>query len=431
MRIGVDISSLQGGSRMRGIGYSLINIINSLTPEEKAKHSFVFYMNRQGQFDPLELIDTVEMDFATAYLETFKPIKHWPGPFRIASKLINKFLLARHQWFGGAHFKNVRGIDVFFQIDQASGLPPRWKARSVLFLHDVIPYVFEREYLFSYRTALERGLGRKGALGAYVARVSYAIKVKLVLRRASMLLANSEWTKQDYVSLFNVKPKKIRVVALGVNKSNKVAKKEDDLLFNQACPTPWGYAHKPVSLRDKPFLLFIGGADPRRRLIDMVAAFNNLRAQGADLRLAFAGDSMQSPDTIGSPSLQTYLKKHTAYTDDVAFLGFVTDDQRDWLYDNALAYVFPSVYEGFGLPILEAMERGCPVITYLNTSITEVAGNAALPAQDFDDIVRHTANLIADKNLRQNLIKRGRKQAAKYSWRKTAEEVLDALARTA
>lgn len=422
MRIGIDASPLQSGSRMRGIGYSLINVLNNLTPEQKAEHSFVFYMAHTGQYDPLELINTDGMEYTTAYLEPFHPWKNLPGQLRIFTKLINKFRLAGHQWVGGAHFKHVQDIDIFFQIDQAAGLPPKRRVRSALFLHDIIPYVMEAEYLWSYRTARQRGLRRKRALGCFVARVSYVIKVRLVLRRASILLANSEWTKHDYIKFFGVSPKKITVTPLGVNGADTPVPAK--AAFTEARPSSWGYLPEPVDLTEKPFLLFVGGADPRRRLVDLVAAYNTLRAQGTDLRLVFAGDSMQSPDTVGNPLLQSYLRKHSAYSEDISFLGFVTDDQREWLYAHALAFVFPSVYEGFGLPILEAMERDCPVITYMNTSITEVAGDAVMIAHDFDDIATHVKTLMADKKVRSSLIAKGHKQAAQFAWKKNAKNIM-------
>jgi glycosyltransferase involved in cell wall biosynthesis len=281
--------------------------------------------------------------------------------------------------------------------------------------------------LWSYGTGRQRGLTRKGAIGSALSRFTYFMKIKVVLRRANKLLASSEWTKDDYVRLFGVKPSRIEVCELGVSKQRAHTKKDTVVKFDKNVSSPWGYLPEAIDLNSKPFLLFIGGADPRRRLIDLVAAYNNLKAQGHDIRLVFTGDSMQGPDKIANPTLQAYLRNSTSYADDLIYLGFVTDNQREWLYANALAFVFPSVYEGFGLPVLEAMQNGCPVIAYMNTSIIEVAGDAVLTANGYKDIMKHALALKDDSKLRQNLIEDGRRQAAKFTWRKTSKEVMGYL----
>lgn len=427
MTLGFDLSPLQSGSRMRGIGYTLINILNNLSDDTKKQHSFVFYVEDKEGSSPLELIDTEGMNYSVKLLESFVPYRHLPRSLRVITKIINMARAGGYRWVGSRRFKSVSGIDVFFQIDHSFGLPLRYRTRSVLFIHDVIPYVMESEYLWSYRTARQRGLSRKGAAGCLVARLLYVVKIKLVVRRARALIANSEWTKGDFVRFFGVNPHKITVCPLGVNTSVQPSTLgTTPPEFNQAVASSWGYLPEPVDLTTKPFLLFIGGADPRRRLVDLVAAFTNLRAQGHDLRLVLTGDSMQSPATIANPRLQEYLKS-ASYTDDIAFLGFITDEQRDWLYSNALAFVFPSVYEGFGLPILEAMQAGCPVVYYKNTATAEVAGDAAIEAHDFHDIKRCIQELLADPAKRQEYVQKGRKQAAKFSWEVTAQNVLKSL----
>jgi glycosyltransferase involved in cell wall biosynthesis len=226
---------------------------------------------------------------------------------------------------------------------------------------------------------------------------------------------------------FQCKPKRIVVCQLGVSRQSSHTKTKGLPKFEKSIPSPWGYLPEVVNLTEKPFLLFIGGADPRRRLIELVAAYNNLKAQNHDIRLVFTGDSMQNPDTIANPVLQNYIRNYTSYTEDLVFLGFVSDEQREWLYSNALAFVFPSVYEGFGLPILEAMQNGCPVISYLNTSIIEVAGDAVLSASNYQDIMRNTLSLIDDSAMRQGLIARGKKKAAMFAWSKTSKEVVEHL----
>lgn len=170
--------------------------------------------------------------------------------------------------------------------------------------------------------------------------------------------------------------------------------------------------------------MFVGGADPRRRLVDLVAAFNNLRAQGHDIKLVLAGDTMLGAFMVPHLELQEYLK-HTSYLDDIHFVGFVNDAQRDWLYQNALAFVYPSLYEGFGLPILEAMQYGTPVVSYNNSSISEISGDAAIIVNDYYNIVEVVNKLLTDTEQYKRLVSAGKKQAAKFSWQETSRAIFE------
>ncbi|GAC1570422.1 MAG: hypothetical protein NVS3B23_02090 [Candidatus Saccharimonadales bacterium] len=175
---------------------------------------------------------------------------------------------------------------------------------------------------------------------------------------------------------------------------------------------------------EKPFLLFIGGADRRRKLIDLVTAFNHLRAQGVQINLVLAGDSMQGPYNISTEETQAAFL-HSSYLQDIIFMGFVNDKQRDWLYKNALAYVFPSKYEGFGLPVLEALIHGTPVISYPNKATVEVAGNTPFYAYNAFDIQNKTAEILNLSQADLEKKKRINVAAAKnYSWKITSLKII-------
>ena len=111
----------------------------------------------------------------------------------------------------------------------------------------------------------------------------------------------------------------------------------------------------------------------------------------------------------------------------IHFTGFVEDDQRDWLFENCAAYVFPSLMEGFGLPPLEAMQYDAPVVSSNASCMPEVLGDAAhyFTPTDTDDIARAVNDVLTDETLRQSLIEKGKVQRDKYSWRKMAQETLD------
>lgn len=429
MKIGIDLTPLQGGSRMRGIGYTLINVINNLDDKYKEKNNFVFFLEETGKYDPLELLKLEGVNYETFTLPSFKRIPDAPSVLKLFTKVINNIRGAQYKWVGSQRFKGIPELDVFFQGDPGSGMPTsRQVKRSVLIIYDLIPYVMESEYLWSYTTCRQRGLSRKTSFKRAFKRWAFKTQANIYCRRASRLIAISKWTRDDYHHIIGTDMKKIDVVLLGVNEieSGKAGKAE----FTREVKTDWGYLPRPVEVGHKPFLLFVGGADPRRRLVDLIAAYNTLKSKGYDIQLVFAGDSMQNVDTVANHEVQQYLK-HSGYLDDILLLGFITDEQRDWLFTNALAYVFPTVYEGFGLPVLEAMKLSCPVITYMNTSITDVAGGAVLQAKDSDSIFDCAKLLLDDKNHkeRDRLIKAGRKQADKFNWKRTSDDMFKVITR--
>jgi len=124
--------------------------------------------------------------------------------------------------------------------------------------------------------------------------------------------------------------------------------------------------------------------------------------------------------------VQEFTEKYWGEKSPVIFPGFVPDKNLKFLYSQALAYVFPSFYEGFGLPPLEAMAGGCPVVSSNKSSLPEILGEAAIyfNPEDEGEMIKQIEKIIEDKNLRQEWVKRGYEQVKKYSWEKCAQETL-------
>ncbi len=426
MKLGIDISLLQTAHRRRGIGYTLINFINHLPKEARAKHSFVFYhFPIEQDNNPFDLLRLDGVTYRAEEIDTFS-LKDTGNRGRSGLVLgaMNQFKTLRDIVLGDSRIKDLGAIEHFLQFDQNQPLPYKRGVKSTLVVYDLIPYVMEADYLWSYKTARARGRSRKNSLRLAAKRKFYKLKTRMIANKASRVMAISEHTKQDFVNYLGVNSKKIQVCLLGVD--NKVVSAGgNSLQFNRYIPTGWGPIPKKVVLSDEKFLLFVGGADQRRRLSDLLAAFNNLRAQGHDVKLILAGDTMQGIHTTPIYELNDYFK-NTSYLEDVYFLGFVSDQQRDWLYGHALAFVYPSLYEGFGLPILEAMRYGTPVITYKNSSIYEVAGDAAIYAHDALSIKDACLELISNPK-KEYYKNQGKQQAAKFSWEKTVAAMLGKL----
>ncbi|HYH74963.1 MAG TPA: glycosyltransferase family 1 protein [Candidatus Saccharimonadales bacterium] len=176
---------------------------------------------------------------------------------------------------------------------------------------------------------------------------------------------------------------------------------------------------KPGAI-SSPFIMYVGTAFPHKNLEKLVAAFDILHAARPDLKLVLVGKKERHYE-----ALEAEIAKHPS-KDNIILTGFVPDESLKWLYSHCEAYVFTSLSEGFGLPPLEAMQHGAPVVSSNASCMPEVSGEAA---HYFDptnpaDIARGVADVLDNPNLRLNLIEKGYRQVKKYSWRRMAEQTL-------
>lgn len=178
---------------------------------------------------------------------------------------------------------------------------------------------------------------------------------------------------------------------------------------------------KPDWIGDEPFIMYQGTAFPHKNVPKLVDAFNIVRQHEPDLHLHFNGKK------------EFYYEKAEAYVAEnsdptyVHVNGFVADEHSKWMYENTLAYVTPTLHEGFGLTGLEAMEQGAAVVCSDIPCLREVYGDAAhyFNPQDTEDIADKILEVIRNPKLRKQLQAKGKKQAAKYSWKRMAQETLD------
>lgn len=425
MRIALDLSVVQTPHRMRGIGATAINFVNNLSNEAKKDHQFIIFLFEEKSDEALGLFNLEGVNYEVRFISPHKRVSYpLPGRLKIINGIINNLKKLTVVYTGSKEF-DVSNIDSFLQFDQTGPLPSTRKINKARILYDVIPYVLESDYLWTYVTARKHGDSRKSAIRKHLHRVLYKIKTKAAAKQADILISISEHTKADFEKYIGLNPKRIQTVHLGVVQKSKASKEYPE--FNEYVENSWGYLPKKIDLREKPFLLFVGGADPRRRLNDLMAAFNNLRAEGNDIRLVLAGDTMTGARSIPVTETQKYFI-NSSYISDVSFLGFIDESQKDWLYQNALAFVYPSIYEGFGLPVLEAMQYGTPVITYSNSSIPEIAGDVALYVNDgYLGIRKKAKQLLDDPSISKDLAKKSKNQAELFSWESTVTKILSLL----
>lgn len=171
------------------------------------------------------------------------------------------------------------------------------------------------------------------------------------------------------------------------------------------------------------YILFVGTLQPRKNIVRLVDAFSRIAPKHPNLKLLIVGKKGWLYDEI--------LKAPAKYNveSDVKFLDFVEDSKMQNLYKDALCFVLPSLYEGFGLPVLEAMKSGCPVLLSDISSLPEAGGDAALyfKPEDPQDIANKIDKVISDPKLRESMVKKGYSQVKKFSWEKTAKETLKVL----
>ncbi|HTS38670.1 MAG TPA: glycosyltransferase family 1 protein [Candidatus Solibacter sp.] len=246
---------------------------------------------------------------------------------------------------------------------------------------------------------------------------------KRVLSGAARIFAVSNFTKSEIEKLFDIPSEKIEVVYNAIDERflhGHASAADRDLIARRYQVT-------------YPFLLYAGRVSPHKNVVRMIEAFSALKGElekeGAfpDLKLIIIGD-----DLSGNPDLRRTVVR-SGVQNDVRFLGFIPIEVLRIFYDEAKIFVFPSLYEGFGLPPLEAMAHGTPVVTSNVSSLPEVVGNAAVlvnPENVFE-IMRALHRVLTDQALRDRMKERGYQQATKFSWDQSVRRILEVYGQVA
>ncbi|MGI6374246.1 MAG: glycosyltransferase family 4 protein [Patescibacteria group bacterium] len=248
----------------------------------------------------------------------------------------------------------------------------------------------------------------------YFKNLAYRLVIKTAIRRARVIIAVSEFTKQDLIKKFSAPAEKIKVTHEGVADLDKDGTK----FFQQSAAENLAI----FKLLNKPFFLYVGSAYPHKNLETLLEIFKLFLAAEPQAQLALVGKSDYFYQRLSRQAESLGLWKKGAENNPVVFLGQVSDAQLASLYQAARVFIFPSLYEGFGLPPLEAMAYQCPVLSSDQGSLPEVLGEAAVyfnPSNQEESVKKMLA-IFHNEAERQELQKRGLKQVAKYDWQRCA-----------
>ncbi len=286
------------------------------------------------------------------------------------------------------------GVDIFHAPDFV--LPPVRGAKTIVTVHDL-------SFMRTPHCAPPR-------LRAYLNEV-----VPRSIGRADVILADSQNTRHDIIALLDVAPEKIAVVPAGVESRFRP--------IDQAAELERVQRHYKL---ERPFILSVGTLEPRKNFVGLIEAYKLLgEARNRDLKLVIAGGKGWLYEEIFATVERLNLNER------VIFPGFVADEDLPALYNLAQLFAFPSFYEGFGLPPLEAMACGTPVVTSNSSSLPEVVGQAGImvEAQDTEGLAQAMERVSNDEDLRRSMREAGLRQAKQFTWEEAVKKLLKAYRR--
>lgn len=369
MKIGFDISS-QSLSRS-GVGQYQINLINALLKIDKENfyNLYAFNFRNRHRFDGIKFP-----------AENYK-VNVIPIPQRLITL-----------WWMISDFpplEKVAGKCDIYHISEICVQPTR-KAKRVAFIHDLTTILYAHHHVKS-NVFLHNQRFKK-------------------INKVDAILTNSEYTKKDIVEHLGIKPEKVFVTYLGADEKFKPI----DVLSVSPIISKYRI--------NKPYILFVGTLEPRKNVQNIIRAFNYLKlTHKIPHQLVLAGQKGWKFEDIFKEIESSEFKS------DIIHIGYAGDSDVPALMGGAEVFVYPSLYEGFGLPVLEAMKCGVPVITSNISSMPEVGGDACLyvEPESADELAEKLYSVINSKDLQSDLSKRGIERAKFFSWEKCAIDTLN------
>ncbi len=379
-RIGIDARFY--GPLGKGLGRYIQEVVDNVVDLDQ-ENEYVIFLNKDN-YDEFETKDP--------RIKKVKVDLRW---YTLVEQIFFPFIIAK-QKLDLIHFPHFN-VPVFTPV------------KFVVTIHDLI--------LTKFPTV------RASTLSPWLYHIKnffYKLVIRVAVFRARKVIAVSEFTKKDVIEQFGINPEKVVVTLEGVadlakGRDQRFVSKLDDK------ETLLGYNI------EGDFLLYVGNAYPHKNLESLIKVFSELLKDKPDFRLVLVGKEDYFYKHIKGFAKEKGLWDPEDRSSPVIFTGYVPDSKLEVLYKKAKGYVFPSLYEGFGLPPLEAMTKGCPVISSKVSSMPEILGKAAyyFDPNDKTDMLSKLQEFIEDEELRKELVARGSSQIKIYDWQKTAQKTLD------
>jgi len=383
MRIGIDVRPLlQNYHRFRGIGYYTYNLIRNIGKIDTENEYILFASENANGVD----LNIMHNKFWKEEYQTPRIKK----PVRLANHL---------QWLWDRLFlprviSNSK-IDIFHATDNNS-IPISHSCKVIATIYDLIPCIFPKHYFNSLKTL--------------DLRYNYYRQLAAA-KKSAMIITISEYSKKDIMRILHVSEEKIKVIYLAANEKFKPIK--DNQILEKV---------KAKYNINRPFALYVGGFDYRKNVERLIKSFYLFSQQSTeDLQLVIGG-------CIGN-KIALELKQLISLLnlkEKIVLPGFIADRDLPAMYSAAELLIFPSLYEGFGLPVLEAMACGTPVICSNTSSLSEVAGDAAILVNPYDEeeIAQAMKRVLSNPDLREKMKRKGLERAKLFSWEQTAKKTL-------
>lgn len=375
MKIGIDARTLMD-ERYSGVSEYALNLIKTILKLDRENEYRLFYNSAKD-------ISSRIPKFTESNVGTTR--------YKYPNKFLNYFLF---NLIDAPKIDKKLEADIFF-MPHINFISLSGKARSFLTIHD-LSFLRFPEY-FSFRKNFWHRM----------------INVKKLIKKTDFIIAVSENTKKDIIELCGVKPEKIKVIYSGIEDRFRVISDKEKLYE----------ARKKYGLPEK-FIFFLGTIEPRKNIEGLIKSYNHLRYSRKD----FAEYALVIAGGKGWKSEKIFKEwENSIYKKDIIFLDYVDRNDKACLYNLASLFVYPSFYEGFGFPPLEAMACGIPTICSFASSLPEIAGDASLMVDPFNicDIAKAMEMIIADKELKNDLIQRGLENVKKFNWDNAARGYLD------
>ena len=364
MRIAIDATVLP--EKLGGAGIYVLNLINALSRIDRENEYFIFVEKRNIK----------KFDLANNF--HLLGVQDMPRSLRLLwEQIAFPFLLKRYK-IGVLHSPRYTIPLLRFG----------WK--SVVTFHDLLFLLFFKKHNI-------------------LKRFFYGWMLPISAKKAQRIIAVSLSTKKDIIKLLNISSERIEVINLGIDFSYHLIEKE-----------------KLEDFRRKEgifgsFILYVGTLKKRKNVLNIIKAYKKIREKGRKEKLIIVGNKSGEYQNIYKTVGELGLKKN------IFFTGYVDEKFLPFYYNSASLFIYPSFYEGFGLPVLEAMAAGTPVITSNISSLPEVAGDAALLLNPYDveEMARMMEKVLNNKELQEEMREKGLKRAKLFSWERCARETLN------